>query len=168
LELDKKAQEAKERKEAATTYHSKKGAEEQEQYALERARKTRELGKKEAVQVGKHLSKGMREGTIHAKGARMEASKIVGLQKQDRELRQLNTFARQITGDLDKILDDDKYKEKLNALVRSAGDIDYGVRDFLIGSLEGLADRALEFARKFKPVDMKQARAPITQLLKND
>ena len=109
----------------------------------------------------------MREGRISTRQARAEASKIIGLGKQPRELRALNTFVRQIIGDLDKLFEDDKYKQKLRSLVRDAADIDWGLRDALIGSLEGVADRALGFARQFRAVEMKTAKQPTTKLLPN-
>lgn len=154
-ESEQKAAEARERLKQASTLHEKRLAQEQEKYAQERAEKSRKRGKEEAKQVGKHLASGMREGRIAAKQASAEASKIIGLPKQERELRGINTAARQMIVLVDKILSDDKARENLNLLVIDAQYIDFGVRDALIGSLEGLADRALVLSRKLKNIEIK-------------
>jgi hypothetical protein len=169
-ELEEKAKEAEGRAAKASTNQARKVAEDQAHSVKEKAARTRAKGKEEATRVGKHLSKGMREGRIATKAAKTEAEKIVGIPKQERELRKLNTFVRQMITDLDSIFSGDKRSEKLRQLVIAAAEIDYGVRDALIGSLEGVADRALEFARKFKSVEERQvkpAKNPTINLLKD-
>jgi hypothetical protein len=169
-DLEEKAKEAEERAGSASTNQARKVAEDQARSVKERAARARAKGKEEATRVGKHLSQGMREGRIATKAAKTEAEKIVGIPKQERELRKLNTFVRQMITDLDGIFSGDKRREKLRQLVMSAAEIDYGVRDALIGSLEGVADRALEFARKFKSVEERQVKAaknPPINLLKD-
>jgi hypothetical protein len=163
--LEAQAKEAKERANKAPTAQTRKLAEEQERYAQEKANKARERGATEAKTVGKHLSSGMREGRIATRDAKAQANKIVGLPKQERELRSINTAARQVTLGLDKILVDDSYREKLKALALDNVYIDPGVREMLIGALESLSERALDFARRLQPV-IKNAKAE-SKLLQN-
>jgi hypothetical protein len=149
-EADIRAREAEKRAKEAESYQARKVAEEQHAYHAEQASKKRRKAKEEASKVGHHLSRGIKEGRIATKDIRKQAEGQVGLERKERQLRNINSAARDLIRKLDELLDSDKLAFRIKALLGDVERIDEGLRDVIVKSFGNLIKRAEAFSNRFE------------------
>jgi len=142
--------EARERAEEA------RRAEERRATAVRREQEERKRGRKEASTVGKAVSRGLREKRITYRQAPTVAAKVA--EKREGAPPDIDTFARRLGTDVNKILDDrDPRSEKLDELIKFRDYLGVYVRDDLVKTLGVVAKRASDYADKLADTPKKKA-----------
>jgi hypothetical protein len=166
-ESEVRAREAEKRAKDAETYQARKVAEEQQAYHAQQAEKKRRKGKEEASKVGSHLSRGIKEGSIAIKDIKNQAEKQVGLERKERQLRNINSAARDLVKKLDELLESDKLSFRIKAIIVDVDHIDGGLCDVIVESFGSLIKRAESFSKRFEPRTELKKVISETKLLKD-